>query len=112
MACEYYERIDKTEKLFVLTHQMTGEVERFWRSEIDDEALDDKQLAGWQVSEQRRKRPRVVKYVLSGAKVLEGQTMVAGCGIPIVPVYGQRADRKSTRLNSSHYCAARMHSSA
>lgn len=91
MACEYYERIDKTEKLFVLTHQMTGEVERFWRSEIDDEALDDKQLAGWQVAEQRRKRPRVVKYVLSGARVMEGPVMIAGCRIPIVPVYGQRA---------------------
>src|SRR3546814_1309014 len=33
--------------------------------------------------------------------------------VPELPLYGQMyADRKSTRLNSSHYCAPRMPSSA
>src|SRR3546814_20059753 len=33
-------------------------------------------------------------------------------GIMFVPTAGARVDRKSTRLNSSHYCASRMPSSA
>ena len=54
----------------MLTQTITGAQERFWRTEIDDEQLADKQLAGWQVETQRRKRLRVHKFMLSGADVL------------------------------------------
>lgn len=91
MACEYYEAVDTAEKLFVLTQPMTGIEERFWRSEISDEDLEEKKLAGWQVATQRRKRPRIRKYILSGVKVLENSGAIAGPRIPIVPVYGQRS---------------------
>lgn len=91
MACEYYEKVDIAEKLFVLTQTITGLQERFWRSEIDDEQLADKRLAGWQVATQRRKRCRIRKYILSGARVLEDSGPIAGKRIPIVPVYGQRS---------------------
>lgn len=90
MACEYYEVEDKRETLYVLTHPMLSEQERFWKSEIEDEALADKKQAGWQVATQRRKRRRVHKYILSGCRVLEDCGVIAGCRIPIVPVYGQR----------------------
>lgn len=90
MTCEYYEVEDRTETLYVLTHPLITEQDRFWKSEIDDEALADKKLAGWQVAIQRRKRRRVHKYILSGAEVLEDCGVIAGCRIPIVPVYGQR----------------------
>lgn len=91
MACEYYEKVDSAEKLFVLTQTLTGSQERYWRSEISDEELADKKLAGWSIQTQRRKRPRIFKYVLSGTRVLEDHGAIAGCRIPIVPVYGQRA---------------------
>lgn len=90
MACEYYEVEDRQETLYVLTHPLIGEEERLWKSEIEEEALADKKLAGWTVAIQRRKRRRVHKYILSGAKVLEDCGVIAGCRIPIVPVYGQR----------------------
>lgn len=91
MTCEYYEVERKAEKLFVLTQTITGTQERFWRSEITDEQIADKELAGWSVQTQRRKRLRVHKYILSGAKVLEDHGTIAGSRIPIVPVYGQRS---------------------
>lgn len=91
MACEYYEKEDRTETLYVLTHTLTAAQERFWRSEISDEELEDKRLSGWQVATKRRKRARVFKYVLSGVRVLEDHGPIAGSRIPIVPVYGQRA---------------------
>lgn len=90
MTCEYYEVEDRTETLYVLTHPLIAEQDRLWKSEIDDEALADKKLAGWNVAIQRRKRRRVHKYILSGAEVLEDCGVIAGCRIPIVPVYGQR----------------------
>lgn len=90
MACEYYEVEDKAETLYVLTHPLITEEERVWKSEIEDEALADKKLAGWTVAIQRRKRRRVHKYILSGVRVLEDCGVIAGCRIPIVPVYGQR----------------------
>ena len=90
MACEYYEVEDRTETLYVLTHPLITEEERIWKSEIEDEALADKKLAGWEVAIQRRKRRRVHKYILSGCRVLEDCGVIAGCRIPIVPVYGQR----------------------
>jgi len=90
MACEYYEVENKPETLYVLTHPLITEQERIWKSEIEDEALADKKLAGWKVSIQRRKRRRVHKYILSGREVLEDCGIIAGCRIPIVPVYGQR----------------------
>lgn len=91
MTCEYYEVERKAEKLFVLTQTITGATERYWRTEISDEQLADKELAGWKVATQRRKRLRVHKYVLSGSEVLEDHGTIAGSRIPIVPVYGQRA---------------------
>lgn len=90
MACEYYEVEDRQETLYVLTHPLITEEERVWKSEIEDEALADKKLAGWNVAIQRRKRRRVHKYILSGVRVLEDCGVIAGCRIPIVPVYGQR----------------------
>lgn len=91
MACEYYEVEDRQETLYVLTQPISGIVERFWRSEIDDEALNYRKQAGWQVAIQRRKRKRVHKYILSGTRVLEDHGIIAGNRIPIIPFYGQRS---------------------
>lgn len=87
---EYYvcEKVD--DKLLVLTHDTSGEVERLFASEIEDEMLADRKAEGWSVEEKKAKRKRVRKYVMNGTKVLKDCGYIAGCEIPIVPVYGRR----------------------
>lgn len=90
IVCEYYEKVDKDENLYVLTHPMLDEEERFWASEISDEDLADRKAQGWEVATKRRKRCRIMKYTMSGAEVLIEHGPIAGDRIPIVPVYHKR----------------------
>jgi hypothetical protein len=90
IVCEYYEKVDKDETLYVLTHPMLDEEERFWASEISSEELDDRRAQGWEVKTKRRKRCRIMKYTMSGAEVLIEHGPIAGDRIPIVPVYHKR----------------------
>lgn len=87
---EYYvcEKADDT--LLVFTHDTSGEVERLYRSEIEEESLAERKAEGWSVEEKKAKRKRVRKYVMNGSKVLKDCGYIAGCEIPIVPVYGRR----------------------
>lgn len=89
-ACEWYEVEQVSTVLYILTQTLTGKEERLWSNEIDAEGLADKKTGGWHVRQQRRKRKRVHKYIMSGADVLEDMGHIAGECIPIVPVYGQR----------------------
>lgn len=90
LVCEYYEKVDKDEKLHILTHMLLDDEERYWSSEITPEELAEKQAQGWQVKTSRRKRCRVMKYTMSGAQVLVDHGPIAGSCIPIIPVYGKR----------------------
>lgn len=90
IVCEYYEKVDKDENLYVLTHQLLDEEERFWASEITPEELDQRRAEGWDVKTKRRKRCRIMKYTMSGAEVLIDHGPIAGDRIPIVPVYHKR----------------------
>jgi hypothetical protein len=87
---EYYEKQEATETQHVFRFALTGEERRFWDSEISKEARSELIADGWTHRIQRRKRCRIVKWVLSGAEVLEGPVTIPGKRIPIVPVYGQR----------------------
>ncbi len=89
-TCEYYVKEHVDTRLYVLTRELTGEEERYWKDEITPEELEDRKAAGWQVSYKKRKRCRVHKYILNGEKVLEDCGYIAGENIPIVPVYGER----------------------
>lgn len=89
-VCEYYEKQEPTETLHVFRYSLTGEERRFWDSEISKETRAEMIADGWTHRIQRRKRCRIVKWVLSGAEVLEGPVTIPGKRIPIVPVYGQR----------------------
>ena len=89
-VAEYYEVEEKSEKLYVLTHRMSGEEKRVWASELEEGDLAEYRRDGWKVGRQTRKRVRVHKYILSGAEVLEDRGLIAGPNIPIVPVYGKR----------------------
>ncbi|ASY45359.1 hypothetical protein CJD35_13645 [Sphingobium xenophagum] len=91
IVAEYYEKQDKDETLYVLTHPLLDDEERFWSSEIDDDELADRKAQGWTVKSRRRKRCRIMKYTLSGAEVLVEHGPIAGDRIPVVPVYGKRS---------------------
>jgi len=44
-----------------------------------------------QVRQRRIKRQRVRKYLVSGSEVLEDEGYIAGCHIPLVPLYAERS---------------------
>lgn len=89
-VAEYYEREEVSERLYVLTHTLVGQEERFWHSDITDEEIEERQAQGWTVTERRKKRVRIHKYIISGTELLSDQGRIAGPHIPIVPVYGAR----------------------
>ena len=90
IVAEYYEKIDKDENLYVLTHKLLDDEERFWASEITPEEMEDRRAQGWEIKTKRRKRCRIMKYTMSGAEVLVDHGPIAGDRIPIVPVYHKR----------------------
>lgn len=88
VIAEYYERQEVKETLWTFTHSITGEVQKWWNSEISKEDQDDLIASGFEQVGRRRTRVRVRKYIMSGAEILSDEGFIAGCEIPIVPVYG------------------------
>lgn len=89
-TAEYYEVEDTADKLLIFTHKVSGEEQRFYASEMADKAASDLKAQGWTMRTRTAKRRRVRKYILNGLKVLKDCGYIAGCEIPIVPVYGRR----------------------
>jgi len=90
-TAEYYEVEEVEAKILIFTHSVSGETQRHWADDIEEEVQSELTALGWQVKEQSRKRKRVHKYILSGSEVLEDLGYIAGSNIPIVPVYGNRS---------------------
>ena len=89
-VCEYYEIEDVDELLYILTQELSGEEERWFKSQITDEDLAEKKALGWAVRSRTVKRRRVHKWILSGNEVLSDEGYITGSCIPIVPVYYSR----------------------
>lgn len=89
-VAEYYEVEEVKEVLYILTYVLSGEEKRLWAGDLAPGELNELKGDGWIAKQQRRKRRKVRKYVLSGAEVLEDRGYIAGQCIPIVPVYGKR----------------------
>lgn len=67
------------------------EEQSFLEDELDDAEVEDLIAQGFVEQEPRVEEvDRVVKYVLSGGKVLQGPETLPGRCIPLVPQYGQR----------------------
>jgi hypothetical protein len=90
VKAEYYEVIERDEKLLVFTQLLTDSEERWWADELDSKEIAELKARGWKMSTKMRRRKRVHKYTMSGAEVLEDHGLIAGPNIPIVPVYGKR----------------------
>lgn len=88
-VAEYYEIEEEAVTKRYFRHAVIEE-ERV-EIDADPELLEKLALEGWTESRTRKvKRPRVHKYIISGAEVLEDEGRIAGKSIPIVPYYGKR----------------------
>lgn len=90
IVAEYYEVEDKADRLMIFTHSLSGEEQRWWKSEIEPAEVEELKAKGWTVETRSGQRKRVFKAVLSGSEVLRDKAYIAGDCIPVVPVYGKR----------------------
>lgn len=88
-TAEYYEVEETEDRLYVFTSDVTDETQRYFKSELQDGQAADLKAQGWKQTSRMVKRRRVHKYILNGKKVLKDCGYIAGCHIPIVPVYGE-----------------------
>ena len=91
-VAEYYKVESKKETIHIYRGPDGKSEERYTDEELEDE---DTQLVIQatgliKINEKKIKRRKVRKYILSGNRVLEDQGYIAGCHIPIIPVYGKR----------------------
>jgi hypothetical protein len=90
IKAEYYEVEDRTDDLLIFTQKLSGEEQRWWADEIEDDDIAELKAKGWKKATKKKPRKRIRKYILSGAEVLEDCGYIAGDRIPVVPMYGKR----------------------
>jgi len=86
-------RVEETSELIRIFQTIDGEEERYTETDFErDEMLDEtlNTIGTIEVRQKRVKRRKVRKYIMSGSGILEDAGYIAGCEIPIVPVYGKR----------------------
>lgn len=88
--CEYYEKMDVDDTLLIFTQKISGVEVRLWVSDIEADDRASLKAQGYSSREQKRKRCRIKKWVLSGAEILKEGRFIAGTEIPVIPVYGNR----------------------
>jgi hypothetical protein len=91
-VAEYYKVEEKTETIRIF-QTITGEEERYTKTDFDNDEMLEETLAAVgtvEVRQRKIKTKRVHKYIMSGGKVLEDAGYIAGKCIPIVVVYGKR----------------------
>ena len=89
-TAEYYEVEDVADERLTFTQEQSGATQRYFASEIEDEAIADLKAQGWTEKRSPIKRRRVHKYIMNGTCVLKDCGFIAGPNIPIVPVYFRR----------------------
>lgn len=91
MVAEYFVKEDPDVTYRVWENAVTEEREEFLESEVDDADIAALEAQGFVEVESRIEDGcRVLKYVMNGAKVLEGPEVIPGECIPLVPQYGHR----------------------
>jgi hypothetical protein len=90
LKCEYYERQERDVDLIILSHGISGDEQRHWAEEFDEDELAEAKVLGWTAKTVKRKRCRVRKFTMTGAEVLSDDGFIAGRSIPIVPIYFRR----------------------
>lgn len=92
-VAEYYVIEEKSETVRFFVGQADEDEVKYTDTDFaSDETLEEQLIAtGYKETRKKKvKRRKVHKYIMSGGKVLEDCGYIAGCNIPIVPVYGKR----------------------
>lgn len=88
---EYFVKEDRTEVERIFTHPITGEEEELDAADATEQEVADLLAQGYVEGPiEKTKVKRVIKYVMNGAKVLEGPIELPFTEIPLVPQYGHR----------------------
>lgn len=85
---EHYKITEKKEKVFIYIDPVTQEPVSYFKRDIAD-VIDELADQGFEkVGERMIKRKRVVKYLITGDRILKGPIDIAGEHLPVVPVMG------------------------
>ncbi len=90
-VCEVYE-VEKKGELRHIFRSLTGEEQTLTPEDMDDdEKLDELAATGWtEVRQEKTKRRRIHKSIMSGSKILKDCGYITGSLIPVVVFYGKR----------------------
>lgn len=91
-VAEYY-KVEDAKDVAVTFRGLTGDEEKHFQSELDDDPdLLHRLLATGYKEESRKnvKSKKVHKYIMSGGGVLDDCGIIAGKSIPIIPFFGKR----------------------
>jgi hypothetical protein len=87
-VAEYYEVEQKKTKKLTLIHPVNPDDKVLF--DPSEEDLADLEAQGWTISATRIvKKPKVTKYIISGAEVLS-EEVIPGPNIPVIVTYGKR----------------------
>jgi hypothetical protein len=103
-VAEYYVK-EKTKKRISIYKTLAGETEKYDEDDFEEDPELESKLSAVGTRFERTKTinaNRVHKYVLSGSRVLEDCGYIAGCNIPVVPVYGERWYIKNVERYRGH----------
>lgn len=89
-VAEYYRVEEVREAIHVWKFPGEEGEERYTDDELEENMERLLAVGGYEDRVVRKKKRRVRKYVMSGGKVLEDCGYIAGCHIPVIPVYGKR----------------------
>lgn len=89
-VAEYYVKETEKAELHYYTN-LNGETEKFQEEELTEEKIAHLEAVQTKFSHKRKiKKPRVRKYIMSGAGIIEDTGYIAGKHIPIVIEFGKR----------------------
>ena len=91
-VAEYYV-VEREKKTVYVYENITGQEEKYTEEDFEENPELERELAaiGTKLVRQRKvSKKRVRKYLMDGARILEGGEYIAGENIPVIPVYGKR----------------------
>lgn len=88
-VAEYY-RVEETRETIHIWELLDGTERRLTEDELEEEFEMLEATGAREVRTKKIRKKRVHKYIMSGNGVEEDCSYIAGCHIPIIPVYGKR----------------------
>lgn len=103
VAIMEYFRIEKDTQKVVVFINADGENKKINEDDLTENVLMDLTLSGWEEVRTRNvTRRKLMKYTMSGAKILDRGQRLAGKYIPLIPFYGHRVVVEGIERVSGH----------